>query len=313
MQNSCEKISEVKYDLEQLNEKISSDPQNFIDEVETNYRKYITNIANSICSSENRRKVLMLSGPSSSGKTTTAKLMADSLFENFNINTKVISLDDFYRGTGMAPQLPNGKFDYEDIEALDIKKIHDCLFSLVEEGYCDKPVFNFDTRMPEIYTQHISLAENDMAIVEGLHAINPIIFQSLPREYITRIYISVNSDIFFRGKKIFSSADVRFLRRIVRDYYFRSASISTTISMWNEVRRGEKLFIEPFKRECDLQIESFHPYELSIIAKKVIPLIASDSTTFIKNIKDKLRYVKLLTKEFHIPETSLLREFVPFD
>lgn len=313
MQNSCEKISGTKYDLEQLNEKISSDPQIFIDKVETDYEEYIKNIANLIYSTENRRKVLMLSGPSSSGKTTTAKLIADSLFKKFNINTKVISLDDFYRGKGMAPQLPNGKFDYEDIEALDIKKIHDCLFSLIEEGYCNKPVFNFDTRMPETYTQHISLTEKDMVIVEGLHAINPIIHQSLPREYITRIYISVNSDIFFRGKKIFSSADIRFLRRVVRDYYFRNTDISTTVSMWNDVRRGEKLFIEPFKKECDLQIESFHPYELSITATEAMSLIANDSDTLIKNLKDKLRHVQALKNKIHIPGTSLLREFIPFD
>ncbi len=312
MLHFCE--NNKKYELELINEYINSDAKQFINQVESNYKKYVDEIADKINNSE--RKVLMLSGPSSSGKTTTAKLIANALNKKFKINTELISLDDFYRGKGMAPLLPNGKFDYEDIEALDIKRIHDCLFSLMENGHCDKPVYDFNNCEPKPYTEHITIKKKDVVIVEGLHAINPIIYQTLPLDYTTKVYISISSSVYYNKQELFQPSDIRFLRRLVRGYYFRNTTTLTTLSMWEDVRRGERLHIEPFKKECDLLINSFHPYELSVIGKKAISLLESldnDLKKYAKSIheiKDKINKVEF-THEHYVPRDSLLREFIP--
>ncbi len=314
MQNSESNLKTIHYTIENINERIKTDANNFVNEIEEDYDNYISKTAQAILPEKTKCRVVMLSGPSSSGKTTTAKLISEKLKE-YDIKTKIISLDDFYRGEGMAPQLPNGKFDYEDVEALNISKVQECLFNLVKQGYCDKPVFDFSVRKPKPYTQRIYLEKNEIVIIEGIHALNPVIFSSVPQDNILKAYISVTHGICNdMGEEVFSPADIRFLRRAVRDHHFRSTPIETTLSMWEEVCRGEKLYIRPFRKDCNISIDSLHAYEICVIGKKAIPLLDSVEASspyyeFVNNIKNKLKNVDFTTQNL-VPSNSLIREFI---
>lgn len=302
------------YDINKINQVTNDFPIEFINEVELDYQSYISNLAKKLLPQKTNCRVVMLSGPSSSGKTTTAKLIGKNL-KLMGIGTKVISLDDFYRGQGMAPQLPNGKFDYEDIEALNINKLQECLFNLVNEGYCDKPLFDFDIRQPKNYTEHIKLEEDEIVIIEGIHALNPIIFQSIPQRKIIKCYISLEHNLYDEfNNLVFSAQDIRFIRRLVRDFRFRNTTAQTTLSMWEEVCRGEKKHIRPFKASCNILIDSIHAYEPCVIGKEALNLLNKvneddEYYKYVKYIKQNLNNINFVAEDF-VPKTSLMREFI---
>lgn len=302
------------YDINKINKNIVDFPLEFINEVELDYQTYIHDLAQKLLPQKTNCRVVMLSGPSSSGKTTTAKLIGKNL-KQMGIETKVISLDDFYRGQGMAPQLPNGKFDYEDIEALNINKLQECLFNLVNEGFCDKPIFDFDIRQPKNYTEHIELKDDEIVIIEGIHALNPIIFQSIPERKIIKCYISLEHNLYDDiNNLVFSAQDIRFIRRLVRDYRFRNTAAETTLSMWEEVCAGEKKHIRPFKASCNILIDSIHAYELCVVGKEALNLLNKvdkndEHYNYVETIKQKLKLIKFTSEDF-VPKTSLMREFI---
>lgn len=302
------------YDIGKINKVVSKLPDEFINEVEINYQTYINELAQKLLPQKTNCRVVMLSGPSSSGKTTTANLIGKNL-KLMGIGTKVISLDDFYRGQGMAPQLPNGKFDYEDIEALNINKLQECLFNLVNEGYCDKPLFDFDIRQPKPYTEHIELKDDEIVIIEGIHALNPIIFQSIPQRKIIKCYISIEDNLYNEfNDLIFSAQDIRFVRRLVRDFRFRNTTAETTLSMWDEVCIGEKKHIRPFKDSCNILIDSLHAYELCVVGKEALNLLNkvkkdNEHYKYVEFIKNRLQLIDFTSEDF-VPKTSLMREFI---
>lgn len=304
-----EKYSEI-YDL---NNAISKNAEDAINNVNHIYHNNIKELAMRISKGNSMSKIIMISGPSSSGKTTSAKMLAECL-NNMGIGTKLISLDDFYRGEGMAPQLPNGKFDYEDVEALNIEQVQQCLLSLMQEGYCDKPIFDFTVRRPKEEKERITIHKNDIAIFEGIHALNPIIYQNLPQDGIVKIFASVSQCVMENGEKLMTAREIRFLRRLVRDYLFRNTSAETTLSMWEEVCTGEDRYITPYKNNCDIWLDSCHIYEPCVLGKKSIELLScidkdSQYYSFVKNIIEKTKKFNFIDGDC-IPFKSLTREFI---
>lgn len=299
--------------LKHINNAVRNSPAELIRQMEEQYAKRINEIADFVMSTGQGRKLIMMSGPSSSGKTTTANMLV-SRVKSSGANAVCLSLDDFFKGEGLAPLLPNGKYDYESVYALDIDLMKHCLTELLEKGGTMMPRFDFAAKgpAPERYPLHIG--DNDVIIVEGIHALNPIITDCLPSEKMVKIYISVKQGIKEGDETVISAHQIRFLRRLVRDYQFRSSPPERTFEMWPQVLRGEKLYISAYKRQATVTINSIHIYEVNAIADKAIEILSSlpESSPFYAEAQEYIRRLALFENldEGLIPENSLIREFI---
>ena len=234
-----------------------------------------------------------------------------------NIGSHVISLDDFFLGRGKAPLLPNGRPDYESLAALDVANIQKCLTSLVDTGRFEMPVFNFTTGAPEDFTRTVSVGRGDIAIVEGLHALNPVLTEALPPESFLRMYISVKQGISDHNGEIIHARQMRLLRRMVRDYHYRACAPDRTLVMWEDVCRGEDLYIQPFKRQADITINSLHLYEPCVFRVLALPLLEElqqkqPENAEVADLLHQLRRFEPLDPRL-VPKNSLLQEFIKID
>ena len=299
--------------LRHINNAVRNAPAELIRQMEEQYAKRINEIADFVMSTGKGRKLVMLSGPSSSGKTTTANMLV-SRVKSSGANAVCLSLDDFFKGEGKAPLLPDGKYDYESVYALDIDLMQHCLTELLEKGSTMMPRFDFAAKgpAPEKYPLHIG--ENDVIIVEGIHALNPIITDCLPDEKMVKIYISVKQGIKEGDDTVISAHQIRFLRRLVRDYQFRNSTAERTFEMWPQVLRGEKLYISAYKRHATVTINSIHIYEVNAIADKAIEILGaiSEDSPYYEEAQEYIGKLALFENldEGLIPENSLIREFI---
>lgn len=299
--------------LKKINEAVTKSPIEFINSVELTFDKQIKEVVDCVERKQPECKILMVAGPSSSGKTTTANMIKNELMRR-GIWSTVISLDDFYVGIAKLPILSNGDKDFESINGLDIVQIKKCLKGIVYDNFCDMPIYDFSTMAPSQERRHIKVPENGIIIIEGLHALNPTIIEDLPSESILRIYVSVQNGVMLEDGKDISPQAIRLTRRVLRDYNYRYTLPIRTIMMWNNVCRGEELYIKPFMIESDLSINSFHAYELCVMAEEMIELMGSipenvEIYSFVKRLSNKLKRFKRLDDGL-VPETSLLKEFV---
>ena len=302
----------MKFTIEEINEKTNSNAQSFISECEKNYRESIERIRDLILQSQGR-KLVMLAGPSSSGKTTTANILKSMLTESGR-NSVTVSLDDFYLDQKNAPTFPDGRPDFETVHALDIQKIIFCIEELLETGESALPVFDFNTRKPSEKMNTVKIGENDIVIVEGLHALNPLITDPLEKEDMLKLYVSVSSRIYNGEDVLFSKRDIRFIRRMIRDYKFRNSPVDFTFYLWKAVRTGEDKYLFPFSSRANIKIDSIHPYELCVyknLALELLSHIEKDSVYFSRanELKNKLNLLVSLKSE-DVPGNSLLHEFI---
>jgi uridine kinase len=303
---------EYPNELTRINNAALTAPEAFVTKTEEAYSQNILNIAKDIAKGNNC-KLVMLFGPSSSGKTTTSHLL-ENAFQQIGIGSTIISLDDFYRGEHQAPLLPNGQHDYECVDALNVPEIKSCLFNLIETNHCDMPVFNFEIHMPYPHKRHVSLKEHDIAIVEGIHALNPVVINQLPPERVKKIYISVKQGIHHDKKELFGANDMRLVRRIVRDFNFRGTKPERTLSMWPSVMDGERKYIKPYRNEVDYTINSLHLYETCVLKNQAIPLLKSvpkESKQYdlAQSLVNSLKEFEPIDSEF-VPKKSIIREFI---
>lgn len=301
------------FHLEQINDAARNEPSAFVDEVEYAFRENLQVISRDILRQKKRSRVIMLSGPSSSGKTTTAHILMEEL-NRMGVGTVIISLDNFYLGRGIAPLLPDGGYDYESIEALNIPEIERCLTGLIKNGCCDMPVYSFPMGRPNEEKRHIELKENSIAIVEGIHALNPRITSHVPKDGLLKMYISVKQNIKDSRGEVLSHRDIRLIRRIVRDYKHRGVPADETFGMWGSVCRGEDLFIQPFKRTSNITINSIHMYEPCVLQKDAVELLSkiprdNEQYAFAQRLIRSLSRFESISEEL-IPKTSLIREFI---
>ena len=299
--------------IEYINELARDNPQALVARAELRYRNIVNNIAERALD-EPGRKIVMLSGPSSSGKTTTARRLADT-FTSLGMDTHVISLDDFYLNREQIPGYAEGNPDYETVEALDLPYLSQTLQSLMSGAETDMPSFDFTVGRRSDKYNKLTLDKNDAVIVEGLHALNPIIASGLDTHRVMKIYINVSSRIYDnKGKIILNRRNIRFVRRMIRDYNFRASSVNNTFQLWDNVLRGEDLYLFPYKDFADFRINSIHLCEPCLFRDTAIELLESaelddEFQADARRLINSLKKFQSLSSEL-VPKDSLLREFI---
>lgn len=303
--------SSEKYTFSRINN-LALAPEKFLAQCTQSYFETVERTARDIYSDAGK-KIITLAGPSSSGKTTTASLLSRAI-EALGAKAYTVSLDDFYysHSENKYPVDENGEPDYESVEALDIERIHRCFGELAEKGESRFPVFDFTKGERIDGARQIVLNENDIIIVEGLHALNPVITENLKKENIFEIYVSVSSRVYENdGSVLFSKRDLRLIRRMVRDNSFRATPPEKTFEIWQSVMRGEDKYLFPFEQYADVKLNSFHPCEPCVLAAQAIPLLETVRGEFAEKaglLSEKLSLFKKTDKSL-LPQDSLLREF----
>lgn len=299
--------------LSDINKEIDSDVETFINFAEKDFDRSVSSLVDNFISDRNCDLVL-LAGPSSSGKTTTAEKIVNKIIGSGR-NAYMLSLDDYYKNAADIPMTAKGVKDFENVNALDIDLIHATFNDLIEKREAWIPKFDFisGTRMSE--WKKVEIKKDDVIIVEGIHALNPLITEGLNENHIYKVYISVSSRITDDdGKIIFSKRKLRLIRRMIRDYHYRNTSVEKTFSQWPEVLRGEDKYIFPFEKNARYRIDSFHPYESAIFKNEAVALLDSvnkDSKYYPLASELKNDFSKLNTIDISkLPSDSLLREFV---
>ena len=238
--------------------------------VEALHEKKISQIADMI--KEQQKRVILIAAPSSSGKTSFAHRLSIQLKVN-NINPVPISLDDYFVNREDTPLDEFGKYDFESIYAVDLDLFNSDLEKLLKGEEIDVPKFNFKTGKREYSGRKLKIKEDQLIILEGIHALNPILTQSISEAEKFKIYISVLTQINLDDHNRIPTTDLRLIRRIVRDYNFRGYSAARTIEHWDAVRRGEEKNIFPYQEEADVMFNSACIYELPVLKKYAKPLL----------------------------------------
>lgn len=263
---------------------------------------------------DGRRRVILLAGPSSSGKTTTAAMLRAGLARRGHA-AAVVSLDDFYRASDdpTYPRTPDGAPDYEAVEALHIDDIRTCLRTLSEGGEYLLPHFDFRTatRIPQ--AMPLRLAPGGYVIMEGLHALNPRLCEGVPDERLAKLFVSVSTNLTDDGgARLLSGRKIRFLRRLSRDAIYRNSDAANTYRLWQQVLRGEDLYLYPFRDRADAAIDTFHAYEIGLLRPHAEVLLAAPDAphdAYTDAVSAAMRMFAPIA-DAAVPPDSLLREFI---
>lgn len=296
-----------------LNELVSNRHiDNFINVSETFQHKCITDIATQIYEL-GKIKVVLMAGPSSSGKTTSAKKLALEL-QAIGYRPKVISLDCYYVGRDKTPKDENGNYDYECLEALDVDLINQNLIDLFDGKTVTLPEYDFKTGTRSMTGEKISLDEHGILILEGIHGLNDKLTPLIKPQFKFKIYLSALTQLNFNEHNRISTSDNRLIRRIVRDSQFRGKPAKETISMWESVQRGERLHIFPFQNNADAILNTALDYELSVLKVFAEPLL-KQITPLEPEYSEACRLLHFLDvfptiDPTEVPDRSILREFI---
>lgn len=273
--------------------------------------KNIAKIAEQI--KDEDKKIILIAGPSSSGKTSFSHRLSIQL-RALGMTPHPIALDNYFVDREHTPKDADGNYDFESIEAVDIKQFNDDMVRLLNGEEIEMPTFNFLIGKREYKGDMLRLQENDVLVIEGIHGLNPRMSEKLPDESKFKVYISALTQLNVDEHNRIATTDGRLIRRIVRDARTRGNSAKKTISMWDSVRRGEEKNIFPFQEEADAMFNSALIYELSVIKPYVEPLlfaIRPDEPEYqeAKRLLKFLDYFLGVSSE-NIPNNSILREFV---
>ena len=258
-------------------------------------------------------RIVLISGPSSSGKTTFCKRLQVQLTTNL-LHPVGISLDDYFLNREDTPKDEHGEYDFESLYALDLPYFNKDLKKLLSGEEIDLPTFNFETGQRVFKGKKLKLRENSILVIEGIHALNPELTEFIDDKYKYRVYVSVLTSISLDNHNWIPTTDNRLLRRIIRDYRFRGYSAEDTINRWPSVRRGEDKWIFPYQENADAMFNSATLYELAALRKFAEPILAqvpesSKANAEAYRLLRFLRYFNYIPTE-ELPGTSLLREFL---
>ena len=272
----------------------------------------LLDLASQIAEKKDKVKVVLIAGPSSSGKTTTSRKL--SMFLNtFGLNPKPLSLDDYFLPREKTPKLPNGDYDFESLRAIDIDLFNNQLRKLLNNEEVIIPTFNFKTGIPE-FNKSLKLNENDIIIIEGLHCLNEELTKSIPRENKYKVYVSPLTDLNIDDYNMVSTSDNRLLRRMVRDNRTRGYSAEYTIKTWSRVRDGEEKYVFPYQEEADFVVNSALIYEIGALRQYAEPLLYNIdiNSPYYEEARRLLRFLNmfLVVPTENIPKESILREFI---
>ena len=272
----------------------------------------IGNLAAQIAS-DDKKKFVMIAGPSSSGKTSFANRLSIQLIAKGR-KPHPLSLDDYYVDRELCPKHPDGSFDFECLESIDIKLFNEDMNRLLKGEAVDMPSFNFKTGKREYRGRKLTLGADDILVIEGIHGLNDRLSQLIPPEHKFKIYISALTQLNIDEHNPLSTTDERLIRRIVRDARTRGTNAMETIAMWPSVRKGERENIFPFQEQADVMFNSALVYELAVLKVYAEPLLFGIERDCPEYLEAK-RLLKLLDYFLPmpadgIPNNSLLREFV---
>ena len=296
-----------------LNEKISNGELiEWIMISEALHEKKIAQISDMI-NEKKEIKAVFVAGPSSSGKTTFANRLAIQLKVN-GLNPIPISLDNYFVNREDTPKDENGEYDFESIKSIDVKFFKDQMKELFEGKEVEIPIFNFLTGYREKSGSKVKMPKNGILIIEGIHGLNPILTSSLDENNIFKIYISALTQLNLDNHNRISTADVRRVRRIVRDSLSRGKNAEETLLMWPSIKKGEEKNIFVYQEEADVMFNSTLVYELCVLKKKALEEL--DKVNADSNVYDEVKRLKAFLGFFDeidkglVPENSILREFI---
>ncbi len=287
--------------------------KNIIQIAEALHEKKIASIADIITQKGDKTKLILIAGPSSSGKTTFTQRLKIQLQVN-GINPVPISIDDYFLERTNCPRKANGDYDFESINALDLELFNEHLQKLLEGKTVQMPTFNFVTGSREYRGKKITLNANQPLLIEGIHGLNDLLTKSVPPSAKVKIYISPLTKLRLDEHNLVSRSNVRLLRRLVRDNRFRAHNAQATIKQWQYVLQGEEEYILPYQENTDIMFNTSLLYELAALKKYAQPLLQEITSeqkeyTMARQLLDLLELVQSIEDE-EIPSNSILKEFI---
>lgn len=279
---------------------------------ETLQSNRLLKVANSIYLRKDKVKVVLMAGPSSSGKTTTSRKLCMYL-KSMGLNPKTIGMDDYFKNREDNPKDENGNYDFECLEALDLKLFDKQIKQLLDGETVKIPTYNFIIGEKE-FREEMKLEKNDILIIEGIHALDPKILSNIERTRKYKIYISPLTELCMDSHNRIPTTDNRLLRRIVRDNRIRNYRVEDTLKHWPNVRAGEEKYIFPYQDESDATINSAAIYEMGVLKTYVEPLLYSVDPTspYYEDAKRLINFLRMFLPipSEAIPEDAVIREFI---
>ena len=304
----------MAYDLKDINFRTVADPKGFIEECDAVYAKRVETAADMIIENSRRSPIVLLSGPSGSGKTTTARKISEEL-ERRGVHAHYVGMDDYFLTVDpkTAPRTPEGDIDFESPLCMDMELLNEHFSMLADGKRIFVPKYEFSRQMRVIEpSKSIKLKRDEIVVFEGIHALNDMITERHPDAF--KLYISARSDVEFNGATVFKGTWFRLVRRTVRDYKFRGADPAQTLSMWANVRRGEKANISPFKDKANFQFDSSFPYEMAVMNDTATKLFSSipegiERYDELRQVLPALQLFGVIDEALVAPD-ALIREFI---
>lgn len=304
----------MAYQLKTINDAIRSDPKGFLEECDVEYQRKIDRAAEHIIKNLSNSPLVLLSGPSGSGKTTTA-MKIDEALERRGVITQTISMDNYFQTVSpeSTPRTKDGSYDFESPLCMDMELLNEHFDALSQGKEILIPHYDFCRQMRDTSRcTRLHLKENEVAVFEGIHALNDDVAGRHPEA--TKIYISARSNIMDGERLVFKGTWMRLTRRAVRDLNFRGSDILTTLAQWANVRRGEKLYISPFKHRANVILDSSLPYEVSVMKNYAIPLFEAvpaenPRRKELLEMIEAFQELETIDPELVHPD-SLIREFI---
>lgn len=304
--NNIKNITDINYLIE------NNSYKELVDYDENRLKQDIDAMVEDFLHYKNKR-VILISGPSSSGKTTLTKRIKQHLTK-YKMEALTLSLDDFFLDRDHTPLLPDGSFDFENITCIDLDLFNNTINKLLNNIPCYLPTFDFIKGIKFFDNKPTYLNDNQILIIEGLHALNPLATQQIPDIYKYKVYINALTHLNLDNNNYISTSDYRLIRRMSRDIKYRNQSIEATIKQWPKVKAGENKYIYPYQEEADCIINTSMTYEMPIFRTILLPLLTKvekNHQEYIdaQRIKRFLNFFLPIDASI-VPDDSILREFI---
>lgn len=302
----------LRVDFDKVLEIAASDPAGLIALSEERYCAQVRQAADWFLTGVSSN-IIMLAGPSSSGKTTTSQNLQREMARR-GVRTETVSLDDFFMDISEVPPRADGTRDYDTPEVVDLDELESCLDVLMKTGECLFPVYDFAAGRRAEEGRLLHFDDHTAIIVEGLHALNPAVCGRDVFRGAMKLYISIKTEYYRGDLRILSTREARLIRRLVRDVHFRATPPRRTFEMWSDVVAGEDLYIRPYRTQADMWIDSLHLYEPLILGPLVTELLLPltddpEWGSISRRLTEAVSSVCAL--DASVPADSLLREFLP--
>lgn len=301
----------MAFQLEEIN-LMAKNPSEFMEMSDRNFDRKVEDAADRIIANRKNSPIVLLAGPSGSGKTTSSLKIREALLRK-GIKTHTISMDDYFGNRDTYPRTKTGEYDLESPKCVDMELLHEHFNALARGEEVLVPRFDFVRHMRDTSRcTPLRVRDDEIAVYEGIHALNDELSQRHPEAF--KIYLSARSNVLDHGEVVFKGPWMRLTRRSVRDLNFRGTDVIATLAMWDNIRRGEKLHISPFKHRADLIFDSALPYEVNVMTNYAKPIFEAIPRENIRR-KDMLNMIeafRLFTPidPTLVPKASLLREFI---